>query len=206
MILNFFRIKLPIHIIALTTIFSCSKSPAYFPPGPEAEMTRSLLFPNQNGISKVAHYAGQNAPELKASLANDKLSILLMWLPEATNTAGEALAISISEDHLGTGLVKDYDYSGIAPGIVFTKYTYSYHSNNGNIWMNSIETGTGIRFEGVLHIQQHDKVNNTISGYYTILAKNILYDPTLENSGLPVDPLNQCNMELSGSFNNLEIQ
>ena len=195
-------------LILILALFSCKKNPIQPEPDPEpiGSLTRSLVFPNQGGLVKHAHYNEVSKPETIATKADGRLSIGIIITPKEINSAGEAIVLAIDESHLQNGLIKDYDYVNTSSRIVLTRYTYSYMENSGDIWGSFTDSQTGVQFEGVLHITGYDKYRKLIKGSYSIIAKGLINDPTKKGIAGPIDPLNQCDLTVSGTFTNVKIR
>ena len=195
-------------LILMFALFSCKKNPIQPEPdpAPAGTLTRTLVFPNQGGLVKQAHYNEISNPETIATKADGRLSIGIIITPKAINTAGEAIVLAIDESHLQNGLIKDYDYINPLSRIVLTRHTYSYMENSGDIWGSFTDSQAGVQFEGVLHITGYDKGRKLLSGSYSIMAKGLINDPTIKGIAAPIDPVNQCDLTVSGTFTNIKIR
>jgi hypothetical protein len=45
-----------------------------------------------------------------------------------------------------------------------------------------------------------------VGGHFSVKVSDMINDPTKENIGGPVDPVNFCNLGLEGQFRYLKIQ
>ena len=195
-------------LILMFALFSCKKNPIQPEPDPEpaGTLARTLVFPNQGGLVKQAHHNEISKPETIATKADGRLSIGIIITPKTINTAGEAIVLAIDESHLQNGLIKDYDYINPLSRIVLTRYTYSYMENSGDIWGSFTDSQAGVQFEGVLHITGYDKDRKLLSGSYSIMAKGLINDPTIKGIAGPIDPVNQCDLTVNGTFTNIKIR
>jgi len=195
-------------LILTLALFSCKKNPIQLEPNlePAGSLTRTLVFPNQGGLVKLAHYNEFSKPETIATKADGRLSIGIIITPKTINSAGDGIVLAIDESHLQNVLIKDYDYINPSSRIVLTRYTYSYMENSGDIWGSFTDSQTGVQFEGVLHITAYDKERKLLSGSYTVMAKGLINDPTIKGIAGPIDPVNQCDLTVSGTFTNLKIR
>ena len=60
-------------------------------------------------------------------------------------------------------------------------------------------------FEGKLTITAYDSKRKLISGDYEVKARNLINDPTVQSVGQPIDPVNQCDLTVSGSFKHVKL-
>jgi hypothetical protein len=196
-----------LFFIAAIGFVSCKKNPPPQPdPEPSSSINRMLVFPNQGGLVKSASYNEASKASVSAVLANGRLSISIFADPKQVNTNGDGIRLAIDASHVSSQLAKDYDFINPSARILQALYVYSFMDSPGIMWSSLTDSQTGVQYEGILHINKYDKERKLISGSYTILAKNLINDPTIKNIGAPIDPANLCNLELNGDFANVKIQ
>lgn len=188
-------------------LFSCSK-PVELKPVPEtqADLSRNLVFPNRGGEVKFTTYFGKDYIQAKAQLADGFLYITLDASPKLNNATGELIQFKIAESHLQSGLARTYNFTDPAAKIENCRYLYIKKENNGDLWMSINETLMGLIFEGHLKITSYDAARKLINGEFQIVVRNLITDPTIKSVGQSIDPLNRCDLSVTGGFQNLVVK
>lgn len=200
------RIILYLVLICLVAVSSCRKPvEAITDPVAESSLSRVILLPNQGNFVKQALYINTDQLKLRAGIEADQLFFFFDAAPSVNNSTGDALLLSINASNLATGLVKTYSFNQAAPTSLHVRYVYSSRQSSGDIWSSITDSRFGVVFEGELVITGYDSKRKLISGHYEIKAKNLINDPTVQSVGSPIDPINQCNLTLSGSFKNVKL-
>ncbi|MEJ8844542.1 hypothetical protein WG954_19270 [Lacibacter sp. H375] len=200
------RIILFLVLICLVAVSSCRKPVEEITdPVTESSLSRVILLPNQSNFVKQALYINTDQLKLRAGIEADQLFFFFDAAPSVNNSTGDALLLSINASNLATGLVKTYSFNQAAPTSLHARYVYSSRQSSGDIWSSITDSRFGVVFEGELVITGYDSKRKLISGHYEIKAKNLINDPTVQSVGSPIDPINQCNLTLSGSFKYVKL-
>lgn len=192
-----------IALVAITGQVSCKKDVITQPAPPTTSfLSRTLIFPNQNGAVKLATY---NKQETWCGIEDGRLIFSLFYDPVMNKSGGDGLVLKIDANHLINGIVKSYYFGQGANSILFSRYTYTSKENDGSTWASIVATDFGSQFEGNLTITNYDAVRKLLSGSYNISANKLINDPTKKGNS-SIDPLDLCDLTISGSFSNLKIQ
>lgn len=187
-------------------ISSCKKekdvqSPA---PAPEANLIRNLVFTNLTNVEKNISY-GTSSVKITTGIENGNLFLYLNAGESTAGKSSESLTLYINESHLASGLAKGYTFGNNEPALKRIYYAYSFTELNNNTWGSITDSKLGVVFEGLLNITSHDTKNKLISGSFTVKARRLLNDPTVKSIAAPIDPANQCDLTLTGNFNNVKL-
>lgn len=200
------RVLLFIALLILSAVTSCRKPVEELPdPVTQKSLVRVIELPNQNNLLKQAAYVNTDLLKLSAGVQGDQLFFFFDASPEINNSAGDALLLTINASNLETGLVKKYSFSQASPASLHARYVYSFRESNGDTWSSFTDSRYGVVFEGNLTITAYDSKRKLISGQYEIKAKNLINDPTIQSVGQPIDPINQCDLTVSGSFQHVKL-
>jgi hypothetical protein len=197
-------------VLAASLFISCKKD-RIEAQGPQpvpasGEVSRSLQFPNQNDLVKFAHYKGNSLLQMRATVTDGKLSLIMDASPATNNSGGDAIAFTIDAKHFGTGLVGSYDYVNTNARILSTRYTYTFKNGPGDIWGSMLDLNTGLKYTGILHILQYDAAKKLISGSFDVYVKDLINDPTKRSTASPIDLADYCHLNVSGNFTNLKVE
>lgn len=191
----------------MLVISSCKKSKqetVYIPPA-EASVIRNLVFINQVNVEKNVSY-GKSVVKTTAGVNEGDFFIRLYTEPTAPGTVSESVILYIDQSHLGSNLAKGYTFGTTEPALKRVFYSYSVNESPTSAWSSLIDSKTGLVFEGLLNITSYDAKNKLISGAYDVKARRLLNDPTVPTIAGPIDPVNQCDLKLTGYFTNVRIQ
>jgi hypothetical protein len=164
-----------------------------------------FLLPNQGNLVKQALYVNSEQLKIRAGVEADQLFFFFDATPSVNNSTGDALLLSINASNLATGLVKTYTFDQTTAASMHARYVYLVRQLNGDSWSSITDSRTGVVFEGKLIITAYDSKRKLISGQYEIKARNLIDDPTIESVGRPIDPINQCDLMVSGSFKHVKL-
>ena len=199
------RITLFFVLIWLIAAVSCRKPVEEIPdPLTESSLSRVIVLPNQGNLIKQSLYINSEKLKLRAGVENDQLFFFFDATPTVNNSTGDALLLTINASNLTTGLVKTYSFNQTSLAM-HARYVYLSQQSTGDVWSSITESRLGIVFEGNLTITAYDPKRKLISGQYEIKAKNLINDPTIQSVGQPIDPINQCDLTVSGSFKNVKL-
>lgn len=191
----------------VTILISCSKPVVEKPiPVTDASISRSLVFPNRNGEVKAAAYFGKDYVEAKAQLTDGFVYLTLDASPKTNNTSGELIQFKIDQSHLQTGLARTYNFTDPSAKILSCRYLYIKKDNVGDIWASITETQMGVAFEGQLKVTSYDPARKLITGEFQIAVRQLITDPTIKSVGMPIDPLNKCDLTVMGAFQNVVLK
>jgi hypothetical protein len=200
------RVILFIALICLIAASSCRKPVEELPdPVTESSLSRVILLSNQGNLVKQAIYINTDQLKLRAGVDADQLFFFFDAAPSVNNSTGDALLLSISASNLETGLLKTYTFDQTAAASMHARYVYSNRQSSGDIWSSITDSRFGVVFEGKLVITAYDSKRKLISGHYEIKANNLINDPTVQSVGQPIDPINQCDLTISGSFKYVKL-
>lgn len=200
------RVILFLALICLIAASSCRKPVEEIPdPITESNLSRVILLPNQGNLVKQAIYINSDQLKLRAGIEGDQLFFFFDAAPSVNNSTGDALLLSISASNLEAGLVKTYTFDQATPSSLQVRYVYSSRQSSGDIWSSITDSRLGVVFEGKLIITEYDSKRKLISGRFEIVAKNLINDPTVQSVGQPIDPINQCDLTVSGSFKYVKL-
>lgn len=199
------RITLFFVLIWLIAAVSCRKPVEEIPdPLTESSLSRVIVLPNQGNLIKQSLYINSGKLKLRAGVENDQLFFFFDATPTVNNSTGDALLLTINASNLTTGLVKTYSFNQTSSAM-HARYVYLSQQSTGDVWSSITDSRLGIVFEGNLTITAYDPKRKLISGQYEIKAKNLINDPTIQSVGQPIDPINQCDLTVSGSFKNVKL-
>ena len=200
------RIILFLALVCLIVASSCRKPVEELPdPVAESSLSRVIFLPNQGNLVKQALYFNSDQLKPRGGIEADQLFFFFDAAASVDNSTGDALLLSINASNLETGLVKTYTFDAAGPTSMQARYVYSSRQSSGDILSSITDSRFGVVFEGQLIITEYDSKRKLISGWYEIVAKNLINDPTVKSVGAPIDPINQCDLALSGSFKNLKL-
>jgi hypothetical protein len=195
-----------LSILAIGFI-ACEKNPVsekHSDPITTSAFTRTIQYTNQ-GTIKEAVYDTTFPIENFATIEEDHIALAFIAAPKTPQSAGDAIAFQIDARHLSS-LAKTYTFNDRENPISFARYTYTYQRADGSIWSSISDTKMGIQFEGFLTIEKYDAVRQLMSGTYKAAIKGLINDPTKNNVSAPIDPINQCDVTITGTFTNLKLQ
>jgi hypothetical protein len=200
------RVYLFIALLFLIAATSCRKPVEEMPdPVPQTSLFRVIELPNQNNLLKQSAYVNTDLLKTTTGVQGDQLFFFFDASPEVNNSAGDALLLTINASNLETGLVKKYSFGLPEPASMHARYVYSFREGSGSTWSSFTDSRFGVVFEGELVITAYDAERKLISGHYEVKARNLINDPTVQSVGQPIDPLNQCNLTVSGSFKHVKM-
>ena len=186
---------------------ACEKNPvSEKQPDPvtTSAFTRTIQYTNQ-GTTKEAAYDTAYKIENFAVVEEDHIVLAFIAAPKIPESAGDAIAFQIDARHL-TSLAKTYTFNDRENPITYGRYTYTYQRADGSIWGSISDTEMGVKFEGFLNIQKYDATRQLISGTYKAAIKGLINDPTKNSTASPIDPINLCDVTVTGTFTNLKLQ
>lgn len=200
------RVILFFVLICLIAAASCRKPLEEVPdPLTESSLSRVILLPNQGNLVKQALYINTEKLKLNAAVEGDQLFFFFDATPTVNNSTGDALLLTINASNLATGLVKTYSFGQASASSMHARYVYFVQQSNGDSWSSITDSRLGVVFEGNLTITAYDPKRKLISGQYEIKARNLINDPTIRSVGQPIDPINQCDLTVSGSFKHVKL-
>lgn len=192
--------------VVLLLLTACRKEAPVTPPLPAAEATliRNLVLINQTNVEKNKSY-GPAAIKSLVTLEDGQLVLHVQTASDLPGIAGESVSLYIDGRHRGTNLAGGYTVGSTEPALRRIRYSYSVTETNSGTWGSITDSRNGVVFEGLLNITSHDNRRNLISGAYYVKARRLINDPTVQHSGGVIDPLNECDLSLSGTFSNLRL-
>ena len=200
------RFILFLALLCIIAASSCRKPVEEIPdPVTESSLSRVILLPNQGNFVKQALYINTNLLKPSAGVEADQLFFFFDATPTVNNSAGDALLLTINAAHLETGLVKTYTFDQSSATAMHARYVYFVNQLNGSSWSGITDSRFGVVFEGKLTITAYDSKRKLISGDYEVKARNLINDPTVQSVGQPIDPVNQCDLTVSGSFKHVKL-
>lgn len=200
------RVVLFLALLCLIAASSCRK-PVEEIPGPVAEssLVRTIVLSNQGNLVKEALYMNTAQLKVNAGVEAGQLFFFFDATPSADNSTGDALLLTINASHLETGLVNTFTFDQATATSLHARYVYAVRNSSGDAWSSITDSRFGVVFEGKLIVTAYDAKRKLISGLYEIKAKNLINDPTVRSVGAPIDPLNQCDLTVSGSFKHVKL-
>jgi hypothetical protein len=190
--------------VALAT--GCSKPKPYIQPPAAAEYSRTLQFPNQNNVLKAQAYASTDRLESTAMVSEHKLKLFFTAPPKTDGSKGEAIVFELDAHALSKDIVREYNFTNTTGKIQNVRFTYQERNNSRDIWGSFIDKAMGVIFTGSLHITRYDPQHKIISGTYLIEAQGLIHDPTARNITNQIELINQCDLKITGSFQNIKVQ
>jgi hypothetical protein len=173
-------------------------------PSPEANLIRNLVFTNLTNVEKNSSY-GATVTKMSTGVEDGKLFLHLEAGETTPGRSAESVRLYINASHLAAGLAKGYTFGQTEPALKRIFYSYSFNESATSTWGSITDSGFGVVFEGLLNITSHDVKNKLISGSFQVKAKRLLNDPTVKSIAAPIDPANQCDLTLTGSFKNVKL-
>ncbi|HEX4957933.1 MAG TPA: hypothetical protein VFV46_07125 [Lacibacter sp.] len=174
-------------------------------PPAEASLIRNLVFTKQTNVEKNVSY-GASQVKTTAGTDNGNFFIRLYTESNIPGTASESVVLYINESHLTSNLAKGYSFGTIEPALKRVYYTYTFHESGTSSWTSITDSGIGVVFQGVLNITSYDEKNKLVSGSYLLKARKLITDPTIKSIAEPIDPMNECDLTLTGDFSNIRIR
>lgn len=196
---------LPLCAIVLL-VSSCRKEkPAAVQlPSPEANLIRNLVFTNLTNVEKNVSY-GTSVTRISTGVEDGNLVLHLEAGEVTPGKSVESVSLYINASHLGSGLAKGYTFGQTEPALKRIFYSYSFKESATSTWGSITDSKFGVVFEGLLNITSHDIKNKLISGSFLVKARRLLNDPTVKSIATPIDPANQCDLTLTGTFSNVKL-
>lgn len=203
---KYFPAFLLLGILSIT-ITSCKKQTkeTVTLPAAEGSFIRNLVFTNQVNVEKNAAY-GKSVVKTAATVSDGHLQIRLYTTSNAAGAVSESVTLYIKQSHLVNNLAKGYTFGTIEPALDRIFYAYSFNESVTYTWSSLTDSETGVVFQGLLNITSYDAKNKLISGSFDVRAKRLITDPTKKQIAEPIDPLNQCDLFLTGTFSNVPVQ
>ncbi len=192
--------------VLAVSLISCKKqkeAPLVLPAA-EASLIRNLVFPNQSNTEKNVSY-GTSDVKVATGTEDGQFYIRLAAESSVVGKASEYVTLYINASHIIPNLAKGYTFGSVEPALNRVYYTYLFNESATGTWGSATDSKTGVVFEGLLNITAHDSKNKLISGSFTVKARRLINDPTVKNLATPIDPANQCDLTLSGTFKNVRI-
>lgn len=174
-------------------------------PAAEASLNRNLVFINQSNAEKNVSY-GTSKVKVNTGAEDGQFYIRLSDESNQIGAASEYITFYINASHLTSNLTKRYTFGSVDPALNRVYYTYFFNESTTGTWGGATDSKTGVVFEGSLNITEHDPKNKLISGSFTVKARRLINDPTVRNLAAPIDPANQCELTLTGTFKNVQLQ
>ena len=194
-----------LFLIVTSMISACTKPVKPVPdPQPGCVFSRTITYVNTGNIKTVS-YAPSYKVQAQAIRQDNLIYLGFIAAPTTNASAGDGIAFCIDAAHLQNGLAKTYNLSAQAPVVISCRYSYTYRKDDGNSWSSFTDTGIGTIFEGTLVIDNYDAARKLISGSFNVLIKNLINDPTKNNTGSPIDPKDLCNVSVAGSFQHIKL-
>jgi hypothetical protein len=188
-------------------LISCKKQKeeAVSLPSPEASLIRNLVFINQNNLEKNVSYGASKIKPM-AAIEEGQLVLHFTTASDVPVTADESVSLYINASHLNSNLAKGYTFGTAEPALKRVYYTYSFTESTTSTWGSITDSKSGVVFEGLLNITSYDIKNKLISGSFNVKARRLINDPTVKSIATPVDPANQCDLTLTGTFSYVRLQ
>ena len=200
------RVILFLALLCLIAATSCRKPVEEIPdPVAESSLARTIVLSNQGNLVKEALYMNTAQLKVNAGVEAGQLFFFFDATPSADNSTGDALLLTINASHLETGLVNTFTFDQATATSLHARYVYAVRHSSGDAWSSITDSRFGVVFEGKLIVTAYDAKRKLISGLYEIKAKNLINDPTVRSVGAPIDPLNQCDLTVSGSFKHVKL-
>ena len=196
---------LPLCAIMLL-VSSCRKEkPAAVQlPSPEANLIRNLVFTNLTNVEKNISY-GASVTKISSGVVEGNFFLHVEAGETTPGKSAESVRLYINASHLATGLAKGYTFGQAEPALKRVFYSYSFNESATATWGSITDSKFGVVFEGLLNITSHDVKNKLISGVFEVKARRLLNDPTVKSIAAPIDPANQCDLMLTGTFKNVKL-
>lgn len=210
LILNWMKKYYLVYMLLVTMSIiagSCKKQSNEIPlqPSAEASFIRNLVFSNQVNVEKSAVY-GKSVVQTEAIVSEGNLAIRLYTTSNTPGAVSESVTLYIKQSHIGDNLAKGYTFGTVEPALNRIFYAYSVNESAIDSWASLTDSRTGIVFQGLLNITAYDTKSRRISGTFDVRAKRLIVDPTKKQVAEPIDPLNQCDLFLTGTFANVAVQ
>jgi hypothetical protein len=180
---------------------SCSKKdadPQPFIPAVQAEMTRTFTFPTSSYFDSGLAYT-QNSMKLIGRQDSKEL-LLAFDVPEGNDFISFTIPNSaLSPGLLGTYLVRDRQ--GSATTVVETQYTYTIlhvqGATSGRLYFSNSNT-----MVGKVVITAYDSQRRLLAGAFEMVMNGV-NDP---RERFPSTTPAQCNVKVTGKFENLKLE
>lgn len=174
-------------------------------PAAEASLNRNLVFINQSNTEKNVSY-GTSKVKVNTGAEDGQFYMRFSAESNQVDAASEYVTLYINASHLTSNLAKSYTFGSVEPALNRVYYTYFFNESATGTWGSATDSKTGVVFEGSLNITAHDPKKKLISGSFTVKARRLINDPTVRNLAAPIDPANQCDLTLTGTFKNVQLQ
>ena len=197
-------------LAAITALLfsSCDKQVCVEPtpdPEPASAFTRTIMYTNRGTVNEAAYDAAFKM-EARAVVENNELLVAFIAGGKTPGSVGDAIAFRLQPSSGPSNPVKTYRFNAPADAIRYARYTHTQHDADGSIRGSITDSEMGVRFEGFLKVESYDAARKLISGTYQAEIKGLISDPLKSRTSGPIDPMDQCDVTISGSFRNVKVQ